>query len=88
MTSTRSETHGNSDYPGGILDGNYRAVRLLTLLPGNGGTKIICTLRSASLETIENYETLSYEWGDPEPSQTIFVNDKEFKIGENLFQAL
>jgi hypothetical protein len=70
MTSTRSETHGNSNYSGGSLDGKYRAVRLLTLLPGNGGTKMICTLHSASLETIESYEALSYEWGNHEPSQT------------------
>ncbi|KAH3916675.1 hypothetical protein HBI56_048810 [Parastagonospora nodorum] len=35
------------------------------------------------------YEALSYEWGNPEaPRHTIFLDGQNFKVRDNLFQAL
>ncbi|KAK4177793.1 heterokaryon incompatibility protein-domain-containing protein [Triangularia setosa] len=35
-----------------------------------------------------DYITMSYTWGPPEPSHTIFLNDHEVQVGGNLYQML
>ncbi|XXH02351.1 40S ribosomal protein S30 [Hypoxylon texense] len=58
-------------------------------------TAIHCTLTEYDPNTAPPYVALSYTWGDPivdrgEPSglETIFVNEKPFRIRANLFHAL
>jgi hypothetical protein len=34
------------------------------------------------------YETLSYTWGDEKIKEMIFVDEKEFLVGQNLWDAL
>ncbi|KAK3385601.1 heterokaryon incompatibility protein-domain-containing protein [Podospora didyma] len=75
-------------YPADRLGGERAAIRLLVLLPGDGLATITCTLREVTFENMESYEALSYEWGDAGSPQTILVNDKDFDVGQNLYQAL
>ena len=41
-----------------------------------------------SLDEDPYYDTLSYTWGDPEPSQTIVVDGVEVSVGPSLHGAL
>lgn len=60
--------------------------RLLYLSPDPG--PIQCDLRVVSVSTREPYEALSYCWGPPTPTRSIFVNGKTFSVGANLYTAL
>lgn len=47
------------------------------------------TLSSISNDDdLSSYTTLSYAWGDPKATKSIFVSDEELEIGANLFSAL
>ncbi|KAK4112968.1 HET-domain-containing protein, partial [Canariomyces notabilis] len=70
------------------LKAEHGKIRLLSVLPGVGEEVIRCTLRIATLLDLDSYEAMSYEWGEPGLGRTILVNDSEFEVGENLFQAL
>jgi hypothetical protein len=65
-------------------------VRLLTLLPGDRGHPIRCSLGVAELASpdMDDYEALSYVWGLPDANASIVVNDRPFRVSGSLFQAL
>ncbi|KAK0639054.1 heterokaryon incompatibility protein-domain-containing protein [Cercophora newfieldiana] len=66
-----------------------RPFRLLRLLPGNRDETLECQLFEASLdEQAENYEALSYVWGDASNRVSIRVNGVPFRISKNLRDAL
>jgi hypothetical protein len=75
------------------LDANTEDIRILILLPSEDPTtEICCQLIHKSLNTNPLYAALSYTWGNPEPSDSIYLeeNSKIFQIavGPNLFSAL
>jgi len=70
------------------LNQECRQIRLLSLLPGQGSGKIQCQLSLVSLDCEPAFEALSYVWGKPNQSRSIFVNDTKFQITENLYKAL
>jgi len=69
---------------------NGRQIRLLTLLPGETGPKICCSLKIVTLsgKLIPKYEALSYVWGEPQFSRLIWVNEKVLPVTTNLYTAL
>ena len=69
------------------LDLSQSNIRLLRILPGRQQDVIRCTLRHVSRHKHE-YVCLSYTWGDAEPSHTILVNQKSFKVRRNLWDFL
>ena len=69
------------------LDPTKRQIRLLSLKDDEDDI-ISCTLQTFDLEAAPNYKALSYEWGPPEPKQTILVNGIEVHISPNLFEFL
>src|SRR5690348_3380219 len=66
-------------------------IRILELQPGDGNDKIQGSLKLISIKCLkpERYSALSYSWGsDSQPRRSIFLDDMEFKVRRNLFQAL
>lgn len=69
-----------------------RHIRLITLYPGPWSSDLRCRVQQINLDDPDGsnpiHEALSYTWGDPNPSHTLFCNDGSFKIGNNLHSAL
>lgn len=64
-------------------------MRLLVLEAGNPQTPICGTiLHKSTSQASKSYEALSYTWGDPDPSESIFLNGQQLKIARNLREAL
>jgi hypothetical protein len=67
------------------------AIRLLELHAGQSGDDIHCTIIHDSLETgstSRHYVAISYTWGDPSFTRSIFCNGTRFHITPNLEAAL
>ena len=64
--------------------------RLISLLPGEGTSSIVCQMLTVDLNTKPRYEALSYVWGAVDDSNKcgILVNRAPFPVGENLWLAL
>jgi Heterokaryon incompatibility protein (HET) len=68
---------------------SVRHIRLCRLFPARlRSDEIRCELFSTSLEAKEDFEALSYTWGDLNNSQPITVHDKVFHATQNLALAL
>jgi hypothetical protein len=72
-----------------------RNIRILHLArrPGEGGVdhedlELHASLVEASLDNLPEYFALSYTWGDPTPSQSIFINGRVLGITQNCADAL
>lgn len=67
---------------------NYE-IRILTLLPNiEESSPICCTLEPASLFELPQYNALSYCWGDPIFTETVYVNDFPVEATTNLVAGL
>lgn len=71
----------------------YGQVRLLRLSPGDLATdKVECTLETVEFTSLEakasTYRALSYTWGSPNVTRTIYVNGKTIEVRRNLFDFL
>ncbi|KAJ5723989.1 hypothetical protein N7488_002024 [Penicillium malachiteum] len=62
--------------------------RLLVLEPGEGDDTIRCRFKHVILSDNPKYEALSYAWGDSTKINYITCDDKNVRIGEELFNAL
>lgn len=69
--------------------------RVLVLEAGSGNDEIVCQLRQMKLPNLndmessrEDYEALSYTWGDSKRTHTISCDRKTFGVTTNLFEAL
>jgi len=60
----------------------------LDLLPGEREDQIECAIRVVSLPSANDYEALSYVWGDPSGSISIKVQNEEVKVNTNLHVKL
>jgi hypothetical protein len=64
-------------------------IRLLHLQPRSWGEAITCSLHLADLDDEHcKYEALSYEWGDPDKTKQIILDDRSVIVRENLWWAL
>jgi hypothetical protein len=69
------------------------SIRLLILKPGASGSEIHysreeTTIRDCRRDIYDHYTTLSYVWGNPTPTKTIFVDSQHFQVTVNLAAAL
>ncbi|KIX09356.1 uncharacterized protein Z518_00435 [Rhinocladiella mackenziei CBS 650.93] len=63
-------------------------IRILDLLPGGDGDDIHGILRDVGLGDGEQYEALSYVWGDGTNLRTVKVSGRSIEVTETLFAAL
>lgn len=63
-------------------------VRLVILHPGRPYESVHCELKTIPSIHTEPYEALSYCWGSPPVTNTIFVNGKSLQVSPNLEHAL
>lgn len=72
----------------GIRCPSHREIRVLDLLPGSKSDEIKCTIRIIHLDGDEEYEALSYVWGQRVDEKEIAVMDQRIAVTENLHAAL
>jgi hypothetical protein len=60
----------------------HREIRILLLMPGNESDQVECDVRVVSLDSNEQYEALSYVWGE------IMISGHTIRITHNLHAAL
>ncbi|KAH8789018.1 heterokaryon incompatibility protein-domain-containing protein [Hyaloscypha sp. PMI_1271] len=70
------------------LDIEIYEIRILTILPGQPGSVVECTLRKTSLIDSVKYVALSYCWGDESITTEILVNNIVTSVTSNLADAL
>ena len=70
------------------LNEGRNEIRLLTLDPGRLADDIHCSLTRVSLDDENDYEALSYTWGDAKHYEPILVDDRTFPATTNLEAAL
>jgi Heterokaryon incompatibility protein (HET) len=64
-------------------------IRLCRLAPAaSPDEKIRCELFNTTLDAKEDFEALSYTWGDPKDTFRIILNDRPFYVTRNLAVAL
>jgi hypothetical protein len=62
--------------------------RLVQIQPGALASSISCTLRHAYLKDPPSFEALSYAWGDPRDTISIFLDGQTFSVTNSLESAL
>jgi hypothetical protein len=81
-----------SPYKYQALDASRQQIRLIKLhnhhLESALAPSVRCELTTHDLATAPVYIALSYVWGPPQPSQTIYVDGKAFTVRQNLFDFL
>jgi hypothetical protein len=63
-------------------------IRILTLHAGEAADAIVCSLHVAVLDDQPVYEALSYTWGDPDVTETVWVGGAQVDVTVNLESAL
>lgn len=63
-------------------------IRLLKIHPDLVHNSISCTLEHFHRNSCPDYVALSYEWGDPTPTHTVYVNGGSRRIHTNLWNFL
>lgn len=75
-------------YPAGKLELHLLQIRLVSILPGRYSDAIVCELRTADVENLPGYYSLSYAWGDWTDLCHILLNGVSFNVTRNLEAAL
>ncbi|KAH8760597.1 heterokaryon incompatibility protein-domain-containing protein [Hyaloscypha sp. PMI_1271] len=70
------------------LDYARREIRLLTILDDDDDYLVRCMTRTTSLDDCQNFNALSYSWGDPEVTALIMVDYHVMSVTLNLEKAL
>jgi hypothetical protein len=73
------------------LDASLREIRLLVLHPTSLDLRdsvLEISIIKTQLGDPVTYLALSYTWGDPEPTYTVRLNGRKFKVRKNLHEAL
>lgn len=71
------------------LQAQLQEIRLLTILPGDSGDPIRCSINHASLNAAPIYNALSYVWGDSgQQGNVLLLEETEVPITANLSGAL
>lgn len=58
-------------------------IRLLEILEGDPGKRVVCQLSSWLIETAPSYYAISYTWGEPRPTSLIIINGRHTEVGNN-----
>jgi hypothetical protein len=77
-------------YSSCILPADSRQCRVLNLLPGPFDAHVRVEMRVMNLDDweFEQYQCLSYVWGDPSITTPILVNNRQVQVTTNLRDAL
>jgi len=67
---------------------NATSIRLLHLGSGYGSSPLDAHVATCELEDRPNYESLSYVWGEPDLTEMLLVDGREFRISKNLSTIL
>ena len=71
------------------LDRGRNEIRLVHIHPApDREAEISCSLSHVSLDVQPAYMALSYCWGSPQKSRSIHIDEQEFPVTENLYEAL
>ncbi|KAF2137712.1 uncharacterized protein K452DRAFT_235310, partial [Aplosporella prunicola CBS 121167] len=71
------------------LDLSTRSIRLLNIDGISDDGFVQCTIRTYNRDDTNcSYRALSYAWGPEEPSGSILLNEKPFRVRENLLLFL
>jgi hypothetical protein len=71
------------------IDSAAGEIRLLILHPASEyKAELVCELRPVLLSDQPDFESLSYTWGDVDPSNFIQLNGERFQLRENVAAAL
>ena len=66
-----------------------KEIRIVALQPSlSFDTSIECKLFCVNLARSQQYEALSYRWGDDNLTQCILLNGQDFIVTQNLWLAL
>jgi hypothetical protein len=87
LLSMASSNDGDS-YTYVSLPSSPASIRVLIILPGLPGEEINCRLEIVAIDSLPDYKALSYAWGPPLFTKTIFIKGAPFLVTENLFVAL
>ncbi|KAH8591241.1 heterokaryon incompatibility protein-domain-containing protein, partial [Bisporella sp. PMI_857] len=83
------EQHLTSSFVYNPLDISTDGIRVLILEPAEDrNSSIRCTLQHVIFSQKPKYEALSYTWGSEIVRHGVSIDMKDFKIGQNLFDAL
>ncbi|CAK1365563.1 unnamed protein product [Cercospora beticola] len=86
METIPSPSGGNTLYE--PLHAERKQIRLLTILRGDFGDEVWCTLHIGSLLDACSYETISYAWGDPKHRSSILVNSSSVDVPYSSMAAV
>ena len=71
------------------LNPELRQIRLIHLEPATSfNDVIVCTVQTCRLGGCQDFEALSWTWGDPSVTQSIRFHDKDWQAPSNLVIAL
>jgi hypothetical protein len=62
--------------------------RMAKIQPGRPEDNICCRLVTMQRDSGQAYKALSYVWGNSEKVRCIWVNEKQFWIHRNLYEAM
>ncbi len=79
-----SESFQHEDLP----DPPPLSFRVAELLPGEEGDPVSCLLHVADLSNPPEYEALSYAWGDPSATSTVYCQGKRKEVTQSLHGGL
>ncbi|KAH6619018.1 heterokaryon incompatibility protein-domain-containing protein [Boeremia exigua] len=90
---TKSESQKRFSYSHHPLDLDTDQIRLLKVHYTKWDEPVRCSMHVVSLEAFQQqdeyvYLALSYVWGDPEPTHTVYVDGLPLSVRSNLFDAL
>jgi len=75
-------------YPRKSLLPNSREIRVISLSPGFWDDDISCITQVVSLDRAPAFSALSYAWGDPNLTESIYLDGESFPVMKNLKVAL
>ncbi|OAL44096.1 hypothetical protein IQ07DRAFT_252994 [Pyrenochaeta sp. DS3sAY3a] len=83
LSQTRKESFKYDILP------DQKSIRILNLYPGDWDDPIQCSLSTVNLDDeTQNFEAISYAWGEVSGSRKITCNDAELMITKSLHDAL
>jgi hypothetical protein len=88
MSAPRSRPYISRGFRYDPLKEGRTSFRLVTLFPGHHSDAVCCSLRSSSLNSIEDFEALSYSWGDHNRTMSITLDGQIFGIPYSIHSAL
>jgi hypothetical protein len=80
------------EFPYRQLNAGFLEIRVLTLMPGPKGSPIICEIEHVRADRISNepekgHSALSYAWGSPDDTESLYLQGLAVQVRQNLLQV-